>query len=229
MIPRKAIKRMLVHSPIKYSERIDALFRLTLLNHWIKKHQPHPYFEARERLYEHVAETIVGDLPISFLEFGVYQGASIRYWTKLNTHEQSEFIGFDSFDGLPETWIHVSETFKQGTFSTGGELPPVEDTRVSFVKGWFQDTLPIFLNQFFTDKQIIIHCDADLYSSTMFVLCKMDSFIKPGVIILFDDFTSMLHDFRALEDYTRSFGRHYQVLGAGGVSYYEKVAVRFTV
>jgi len=47
--------------------------------------------------------------------------------------------------------------------------------------------------------------------------------------VIFDDFSSMLNEFRALEDYTRSFGRQYEVLAAaGGRSYYKHVAVRFT-
>jgi hypothetical protein len=228
MITRKIIKKMLVHSPVKYSERIDALFRYTLLKPWIERHQPHRYFSARKSLYEHIAEKVIGPVPITFLEFGVYQGASMRVWTSLNTAEASEFVGFDSFEGLPEAWVNLSSKFETGSFSTGGTLPAIDDRRVRFVKGWFQDTLPIFLNQFSVNKQIVIHCDADLYSSTLFVLCKLDAFIKPGAIIIFDDFTSRLHDFRALDDYTRSFCRRYEVLGAAGRTYYEHVAVRFT-
>jgi len=225
---KKIIKMMLVRFPIQYSERMDALFHLPLLSQWIKKYKPHPYFEAREPLYEYVAETIIGNVPISFLEFGVYHGASLNCWTELNTNRKSEFIGFDSFEGLPEAWVNLGGIFERGSFSTRGELPPVKDGRMSFVKGWFQDTLPSFLERFSTDQQIVVHCDADLYSSTMFVLCKLDTLIKPGVIVIFDDFSSMLHDYRALEDYTHSFCRTYKVLGAAGRIYYENVAVRFT-
>jgi O-methyltransferase len=225
---KKIIKKMLVHFPIQYSERMDALFHLPLLSRWIEKYKPHPYFEARERLYKYLAETTIRNAPISFLEFGVYQGASMSDWTKLNTNVRSEFIGFDSFEGLPEAWINLGGTFEQGSFSTGGALPPMTDSRMSFVKGWFQDTLPLFLNRFSTDQQIVIHCDADLYSSTMFVLCKLDALVKPGVIVIFDDFSSMLHDYRALDDYTHSFCRTYEVLGAAGRFYYENVAIRFT-
>jgi len=96
------------------------------------------------------------------------------------------------------------------------------------VKGWFQDTLPFFLSHFSTKKQLVIHCDADVYTSTLFVLCKLDTLMKADTIVMFDDFSSMLHDFRALSDYTRSFRRHYEVLGASGRDYYEHVAVRFT-
>lgn len=207
---------------------MDALLRLTLLKSWIERHQPHPYFATREDLYAHVAEPVIGHTPIVFLEFGVYEGASLLAWTRLNRVNESEFIGFDSFEGLPEAWATVGRTFAPGSFSTGGQPPAFTDHRVRFVKGWFQETLPSFLTQFTTNKQIVVHCDADLYASTLFVLCQIDALLKPGAIVIFDDFSSMLHDFRAWEDYTRSFGRQYEVLGAAGRIYYEHVTMRLT-
>lgn len=228
MRARTLLKKLLVYSPLKYSERLDALLRLTLLSSWIAQRQPHPYLASRERLYAHVVDTVIGQRPISFLEFGVYQGASLRAWTQLNTAAQSEFIGFDSFEGLPEAWVNVRATLARGSFSTGGKPPTFDDPRVRLVTGWFQATVPHFLEQFSTDKQIVVHCDADVYSATLFVLCQLDTCLPPGAIVLFDDFSSMLHDFRALEDYTRAFGRRYEVLGAAGRSYYEHVAIRFT-
>jgi len=218
---------MLVNSPIKYSVRTDAVIRLTLLRSWIENYKPHPYFESRLELYEYITRIIGYNLPISYLEFGVYKGESLLHWMKLNANEQSEFVGFDSFEGLPEDWVHIGLS-KRGTFSTEGKLPVIEDTRVNLIKGWFQDTLPSFQNRFSSENQIIIHLDADLYSSTMYVLCKMDSIIRPGTIIIFDEFSVMLHEFRALDDYTNAFGRQYEVLGAAGYMYYNQVAIRFT-
>jgi hypothetical protein len=223
---RQIFKKLLVHSPIKYSERLDALLRLTLLKSWIERHQTYPYLATREKLYAYVAESVIGNVPITFLEFGVYEGASLQAWTLLNRAAESEFIGFDSFEGLPEAWINLRQTFEPGSFSTGGRLPSFEDQRVRFVKGWFQDTLPPFLVQFVPDKQVVVHCDADLYASTLFVLCQLDRLLERGAIVIFDDFSSMLHDFRAWEDYTRSFGRHYELLAAAGRTYYEHVALR---
>ena len=58
-----------------------------------------PAFESREALYSHLYHnTSLG--PITYLEFGVYRGASIRRWSELQTHPASRFIGFDSFEGL---------------------------------------------------------------------------------------------------------------------------------
>jgi hypothetical protein len=224
---RPLIKKLLVHSPLPYSQRIDSLFRLTLLKRWLKKQPPHPYLSSREALYAHVAE-IIGNIPITFLEFGVYQGASLQSWVGLNTADQSQFIGFDSFEGLPEAWVNVGHQFMPGSFSTEGKLPLITDPRVRFIKGWFQDTLPPFLAHFTTNKALLIHCDADIYPSTLFVLCQLNSFMQAGTIVIFDDFSSMLHDFRAWEDYTRAFCRRYKLLAAAGRSYYEHVALQLT-
>jgi hypothetical protein len=223
---RQIIKKTLVHSPLKYSERLDGLRRLTLLKSWIENQQAHPYLASREHLYAHVNETAVGKHPITFLEFGVYQGASLQTWTKLNADTQSQFFGFDSFEGLPEAWVNVGKTFEPGSFSTAGKPPVMDDSRVHFVKGWFQESLPPFLTQFEPINQLIVHCDADIYPSTLYVLCQLDTFMKPGTIVIFDDFSSMLHDFRAWADYTRAFSRHYEVLGAAGRTYYEHIALR---
>ncbi|HEY3173982.1 MAG TPA: TylF/MycF/NovP-related O-methyltransferase [Thermoanaerobaculia bacterium] len=225
---RSLVKRALVHSPIRYSERVDGLLRLTLLRSWIARQKAHPYFPSREAMYAHVAEQ-VGNVPITYLEFGVFQGSSMRAWTGINTAPESEFFGFDSFEGLPETWDSGGGTFVPGTFSTAGRFPPIDDPRVRFIKGWFHDTLPAFLEQFSPHKPIVVNCDADLYTSTMFVLCRLDPILRPGTILMFDDFSAMLHEFRALEDYTRSFRRSYEVLGAASRDYYyNHVALRFT-
>jgi hypothetical protein len=47
-----------------------------------------------------------------------------------------------------------------------------------------------------------------------------------GSIVIFDEFSSVLHEFRAVEDYIDAFRREYEVLGAAG-EYYEKVAIEF--
>ena len=222
---RRIVKKVLVHSPLRYSERMDGLLRLTLLKSWIGRYSPHPHFAARDGLFAHVAETAVGDVPISFFEFGVYKGASLDAWTRLNSSAESEFVGFDSFEGLPEAWLNIRKTVPAGSFTTGGELPAFGDRRVRLVKGWFRETLPLFLRQFSPRNPLVVHCDADIYTSTLFVLVTLDSVMRPGTVVMFDDFTAMLHDFRAWDDYTRAFGRRFEVLGAAG-RYYENVAVR---
>jgi len=204
------------------------LHRLTLLNDWRKKYKVQACYQTGQQLYDYLNHTIIANSPICFLEFGVLRGATILYWAKLNTNENSEFTGFDSFEGLPETFHDFGGKVNRGDYSTQGKLPVTIDERVRFVKGWFQDTLPTFLKDFSVNKQLIIHCDADLYTSTLFTLCSLHPFINPGTIIIFDEFSNMLHEFRALEDYATSFWREYEILGASVRYYYGQVAIRIT-
>ena len=45
-----------------------------------------------------------------------------------------------------------------------GKLPNIDDDRVSFCKGLFQDTLPEFLETYDSKNVLVVNIDADLYS-----------------------------------------------------------------
>ncbi len=53
-----------------------------------------------------------------------------------------------------------------------------------------------------------------LYSSTLYVLTLANYIIVPGTIIIFDEFYSTMHEFRALDDYCISYMRSYEVIAA---------------
>ncbi len=97
----------------------------------------------RSELHSFISETrCSGEAdPIDYLEFGVYEGASIRMWSGLNTNPSSRLFGFDSFEGLPEDWPF---RLRKGAFDTNGRVPDVEDSR-DFIVGWFQEPLPRFM------------------------------------------------------------------------------------
>src|SRR5205823_13838731 len=61
-------------------------------------------FADRERLHGHLIDSQGLSGPIDYLEFGVWEGASIRWWIERNRHSDSSFVGFDSFEGLPANW-----------------------------------------------------------------------------------------------------------------------------
>lgn len=164
-----------------------------------------PEFATRDALYKAIAPAE----PITYLEFGVWKGASIACWRALNTHADSRFYGFDTFEGLPEDW---DAGHPRGTFSTSGDAPEVDDVRVSFIKGLFQDTLRDFLKSVPLSHRLVINVDCDIYSATLFVLGTLDRYFEPGTIIIFDDFYSMSHEFRAFHDYDRSFGRSWKAI-----------------
>jgi hypothetical protein len=93
----------------------------------------------------------------------------------------------------------------------------------------FQETLTSFLIKNRIKNRLVINMDADLYTSTLYVLTKLDEIIVPGTIIFFDEFSSVLSEFRALDDYTSAYLREYRLLGATKASndYYTHIAIEF--
>lgn len=149
--------------------------------------------------------------PVNYLEFGVASGASIKWWVENYANPDSMFIGYDTFEGLPEDW---STEFKKGYFDQKGKFPEVNDSRCSFRKGVFQHSLRDSLSDIDFSKQLVLHLDADLYSSTLFVLTTLAPYFKPGDIILFDEFGGPIDEFKAWLDFCAAYYLKYEVLSA---------------
>jgi O-methyltransferase len=191
-----------------YSLRLEQLNSNALLGRWIKDNAATPKFATRNDLYEYVHKTYASDV-INYLEFGVFEGESIRKWVEMNKALESRFVGFDSFEGLPEAW---GKALDAGAFDVKGAIPVIDDGRVSFVKGWFQDSLPGFLSDFDNARRLVINIDADLHSSALYCLTMLDRYIVPGTIIIYDEFVSSLHEFRAHNEYCRAFRREMKAI-----------------
>ncbi|MBR0875136.1 hypothetical protein JQ633_32585 [Bradyrhizobium tropiciagri] len=199
----------------RYSAFVDKLNRNPLFVKFIKENEPTaPCFEERYEMYDHVMKHI-GDGAVDYLEFGVWKGASIKYWAEHNAQSESRFAGFDTFTGLPEAW----DFRPAGTFDVEGKIPEINDPRVQFVAGLFQQTLPQFLNGFSIRNRLVLHLDADLYSATLYVLARLHHLIVPGTILMFDEFGDVQHEFRAYNDYISSHMRECRVL-CGSYQYY---------
>ena len=123
-------------------------------------------YGKRTLVYQWINEKYLPDVPVSYFEFGVAGGHSFQWWIENQHHKESRFFGFDTFTGLPENW----NIFKKGSMSADGKLPELADSRCTFIKGLFQETLPAFLKGYTFGKRNVIHMDADLYTSTLFVL-----------------------------------------------------------
>ena len=181
---------------------------------WLSEH-PSPELPDRYAIYERLIEAHSLGEAITYLEFGVHEGRTIRWWTERNQAPGSRFVGFDSFEGLPEDWHRGC---KKGTFSTDGTTPDISDERCSFQVGWFKDTLADFVDKYPFGHRNVIHIDADLYSSTLLVLCTLAPKLKPGDVLIFDEFADKLHEFRAFIDFEAAYQIPYRVLAhaAGG-------------
>jgi len=209
------------------SRRLDTLVNLPKIETWRREHVPDgtPAFAERTEMYDHVHARLIGDAAIDYLEFGVFQGDSIRHWAGLNTNPDSRFYGFDSFEGLPEDWKRFDGQMVKAHFDVDGALPDIDDDRVSFVPGWFQETVDVFLEKFEPRSQLVVHVDSDLYSSALYVLTRLDALLVPGTIVVFDEFSSVLNEFQALENYCSAYMREYDVL-ASAWHYFGHLAIR---
>ncbi len=70
------------------------------------------------------------------------------------------------------------------------------------------------IKSFFRSKPKIIHLDADLFSSTIFVLSQLYPYLKKGDIIFFDEFNVANHEFLAFKIFTESFYVKMRPVGA---------------
>ncbi|MGH9327559.1 MAG: TylF/MycF/NovP-related O-methyltransferase [Terriglobia bacterium] len=164
-------------------------------------------FARREQLFDLVG-TEVADREVLYLEFGVYRGNATRYWSKLLRNPASKLHGFDSFEGLPENWLPQRP---EGYFSLRGEAPLMDDTRVRFFKGWFEQTLPDY--ELPSHEVLVLNFDADLYAPTIFVLDALERAIIPGTYIYFDEFNHQFHEMRAFDEFTKRTGMKFSLLG----------------
>lgn len=214
------IKNLLIFIPITlvfypFKNLFIFLGYLTEMNLWIMSHKNKMLIDSplrlfrdyslRFELYHKVSQHFgLGDKKISYLEFGVASGSSFKWWLANNSNASSNFFGFDTFEGLPEDW---GGFYKKGDMMSA--IPEVNDTRASFYKGLFQDTLTEFIsknNSKISDADVrAIHCDADLYTATIFVLSQMYPFLKKGDIILFDEFNVPMHEYKAFKEFTENF------------------------
>jgi len=178
--------------------------------------------KGRNWLYRSVIEREALDkTPITYLEFGVYRGDSLRLWLEGISHPDSRFVGFDTFTGLPERW---RSTEPAGHFNANGATPEIKDPRCSFEVGLFQDTLPAFVVRTDLSGRLVVNLDADMFTSTLFVLTTLAPCLKSGDLFFFDEFSCPLDEFRAFEAFVRSFRVKYEVIAA--VYGYTRVCIK---
>jgi tetratricopeptide (TPR) repeat protein len=155
------------------------------------------------------------------MEFGVRFGNTIRQLAKLTPQK---IYGFDSFEGLPEVWHHEPK----GSYTTRGEIPKVP-SNVELIQGWFDQTLPKFLETH-PGPVRFINVDCDIYSSTKTVLDALAPRIVPGSVIVFDEYIGNEHwredEFKAFQEAVTRYGWKYEYLCFSVFT--KQVAVRIT-
>ncbi len=147
------------------------------------------------------------------LEFGVRHGVSIRH---IAAHCAQAVHGFDSFRGLPSAWGGEPE----GVYTTEGALPSVPEN-VTLHEGLFEDTLGAFLDTHRGDVRFC-NIDCDIYASTVTVLDALAPRIKPGTVLVFDEYlinpTWRDDEFKAFSETVAKYGWQYHYIAFGIVT-----------
>lgn len=185
---------------------------------------------ALESTAKYVEENMIGAISVSdlfallkfalsqakpdgmFLEFGVAGGNTINFIAK---NVQKTVHGFDSFEGLPEFWIdNIGGRYEKGTFNMNGKLPSVREN-VQLHVGWFDKTLPEFVasqNEYIS----FMHVDCDLYSSTKSIFDILGERVKPGTIIVFNEYFNypgwQQHEFKAFQQFVADKNIKYEYI-----------------
>lgn len=168
------------------------------------------YFRSKEDLWDFALSKIAFDGVVA--EFGVFKGYSINYFAK-KLGSNTRVYGFDSFEGLQADWRgHV---LRKGHFSLEGRLPRVA-ANVELVKGWFDQSIPKFLDRR-PGKFSLVHIDSSTYESAKLVLDLLGKRLQEGTVILFDEYFGFrgwrLGEWKAWGEFVESAKCQYEYLG----------------
>ena len=158
-----------------------------------------------------------------YLEFGVYKGETINFLAgKIGGRA---IHGFDSFEGLPESW---RDKFAPGKFDLGGRLPPVQ-SNVTLHAGWFNETLPKFAEEH-KGPIAFLHLDCVLYSSTKCVFDIIGDRLQTGSVIVFDEFFNypdwQLGEYKALQELCALHSLTFEYIGYNPIGEQAAVVIR---
>lgn len=156
---------------------------------------------VRMRNIRHLAETVLDEsIPGDFIETGVWRGGACIYLRGIlaayGCSDRTVWVA-DSFCGLPPPdtehypadegdrhhevqELAVSADEVRRNFERYGLL----DAQVSFLEGWFKDTLPTAP----VEKLALIRLDGDMYESTIQALDALYHKLSTGGFVIVDDY-----------------------------------------
>lgn len=205
-------------------------------------------YSTRETIYNTFALSkgmIDKKIPGVFVECGVAAGAQIMVMKYAIGEGDKEIYAFDSFEGIP-----LAGEFDTSQPGIGDikhdKMKPLADRLVSsgitvhskdnvvknfqaanipldnviFIKGWFQDTLPIHSKGI--SKISLLRLDGDLYESTMVCLEYLYPLVSVGGVVIIDDF-ALDGAKKAVFDYFKDDLPEIKLVDGGqGVAYFYK-------
>lgn len=178
-----------------------------------------------------------------FVECGVGAGSQIMAMQLAVQGTDKKIYAFDSFEGIPmageydtsqpgigEIKHNQFAPLKERLVSSGitchSDKNVIENferfgiplTNILFIKGWFQDTLPIFP----TGVISLLRLDGDLYESTMVCLEHLYPLLVEGGVVILDDH-ALDGAKKAVHDYFKNeLPDIIELDGGKGVAYFYK-------
>jgi hypothetical protein len=157
--------------------------------------------------------------PGAVVECGVCNGgAAAVLWHAAGTERRLWL--FDSFEGMPQPmekdggrafskYTHRMEAFGHWNRGEVEIVKSVVETvgpleRVEIVKGWVEETLPVYACQI--GAIAVLHLDMDFYSPTITALNYLYPLVSPGGLVIFDDYNSWAGCKVAADEYMQAHG-----------------------
>jgi hypothetical protein len=138
------------------------------------------------------------------MEFGCHKARTMRLaWDVCHCEHDWTYVGFDSFEGLPEIqeidkmpiWKKGACAYSEQEFLQTVLQHGIPRERLITVRGFYQKSLTMELrDQLLPTKAVVVYIDCDLYASTVPVLDFVKDFLQRGTIIVFDDWFCFFGD-----------------------------------
>jgi O-methyltransferase len=191
-----------------------------------------------EHTHDLAREAVENAVPGAFVECGVAQGgcAALLATVAASDERDRDCWFFDSYEGLPDP---TQEDYESGR--TGRHVRPLpkgsclgsyeqvagllfdrfafERERVHMVKGWFQDTLPSWVDRI--GPIAILRIDGDWYASTKCCLETLFPAVSAGGHVIIDDYFSCFGARKATDEFIDEYLRGTELVpdGRGGASF----------
>lgn len=176
------------------------------------------------------------------VECGVAQGGSALLMAMTDREQRGHRRIWlcDSFEGLPDptaedyeggaTGIHYSQLVRGSCLGTEKQVSQLlfqrfglDGSRVTFVKGWFQDTLAGLRDRI--RPIALLRIDADWYESVKCCLDNLFDLVQPGGIVIIDDYGSCFGAQKAVDGFLEARGIRVSMVhdGRGGCCFRKPV------
>jgi hypothetical protein len=196
-----------------------------------------------EVTYEETRRLNKAAVPGDFIELGVARGGCAALMAFGAQDSRAPFRRhlwlFDSYEGLPEpgpqdfvdsqsTGDHVRPLPKGSCLGTIEDVQSMlfgrfklDPSRISLVKGWFQDTVPQHAPKI--GQVAMLRMDGDWYESTMIALEAFYDRVSPAGSVVVDDYLSCIGCKRAVDDFIKKRNLNVELIfdNRGGC-YFEK-------